>query len=83
MGTDVKWWELNTDISPNVSLPLGHDGVLAFHPHQGIGNKKPLRCAGGIHGPNSILALFKNPRQMMTLKLKDCLMNLFVSDAYR
>ena len=28
------------------ALPLGHDGVLASHPHQGIG-KMPLRWAGG------------------------------------
>ena len=46
METDVKWWELNTDISPNVSLSPGHDGVLASHPHQGVG-KTSLRWAGG------------------------------------
>lgn len=46
METDVKWWELNTDISPNVSLSPGHDGVLTSHPHQGVG-KMSLRWAGG------------------------------------
>lgn len=82
METDVKWWELNTDISPNVSLPLGHDGVLTSHPCQGTW-KKPFRCAGGIRGPNSLFSSSQKLKADDDSENQNLLMNLFIPDAHK